>query len=114
MKEQLPNKIHIIVGDFSSWDSHYTRNICAFYSREDAEKYIEKANRILKNFSKYVQDAFDRTKLEFEEDTSHEAMVMLLKEYEKTEKYQYALSVWGAHSDFQEFNHCYIEEVEIK
>lgn len=98
MKEQIPNKIYIIIGDFSRWDSHYKRVLRAFYNKEDAEKYVEKANRVLGAFSKYVQDANESTD-KFEEDSI---------------EYLLYLNIWSYHSEFEEFNKCSIEEIEIK
>lgn len=110
----VKDKVYIAIGSFSSWDSHYIRVLRAFYKMEDAQQYSEKANRVLKAMSNHIAEAFKKTDLEFEEDLDSNEISRALDEYEKTDTYQKALSIWSAHQNLEEFNRCYIEELEIK
>ncbi len=57
-------KIFIVLGIFSSWDNYHTRIFKAFYNKEDAEKYVEKADRILKKMFDYIEGAFKKTSIQ--------------------------------------------------
>jgi hypothetical protein len=108
------DKIYIVIGSFSSWDSQYTRTFRAFYKMEDAQDYVEKANRVLTAMSNHIAEAFNKTDLVFDEDLDSDEMSRALKEYEETDAYKKSLNVWGAHQNLEEFNRCYVEELEIK
>lgn len=109
----MKEKVFIVSGSFSDWDDYHTRIFKAFHNIEDAEKYVEKANRILQAMSKHIEEAYKNTDLEFDEDITSEEMSKALDEYEETDEYKKALAVWGAHQNLQRFNECYIQEIEI-
>lgn len=107
-------KVFIVSGSFSDWDDYHTRIFKAFHKIEDAEKYIEKANIILKAMSNHIAEAYKNLDLDFDdEDITSEEMSKYLKEYEQTDKYKKALAIWGAHQSLERFNECYIQEIEI-
>jgi hypothetical protein len=108
-----PDKIYIVIGSFSSWDSKYTRVFRAFYSKEDAEKYVVKADRVLGAMSKHIEEAFNRTNPDFDEDLSGDELSKAMDDYEETDEYNKALAIWGAHQNLEEFNRCSIEELKI-
>ena len=98
----MKNKVYIVIGTFSNYDSGYERNLKAFSSREDAIKYSEKANRVLGEMSKHIARAFEKTK----DDINYD-------EYEQTQDYQLALNIWAFHHNLEEFNKCMIQEIEL-
>ncbi len=103
----MENKIiYIVLGSFSSWDDYHTRIFKAFYKKEDAEKYVEKANRILKAMANHIAEASKKTSMDFDSFDEYE-------EFENTDEFKKALAIWSAHSSLQEFNECKIEEVSI-
>ena len=99
-------KIFIVSGSFSSWDDYYTRIFKAFYNKEDAEKYAEKADRILKAMADHIAEASKKTSIDFDPFDDYE-------EFENTDEFKKALDIWSAHSSLQEFNNCQIEEITI-
>jgi hypothetical protein len=108
--------IFIVEASFGSWDDAYTRVLKAFFTKEDAEQYKAKAERVIRAMSKHVTEAFTKTKTKFKRldyDSSDEYWAAVDK-YEQTPEYQIALSTWSAHADFQGFNKCSIEEIEIR
>ena len=105
--------IFIVNASFLSWDDAHTRILKSFFNKEDADRYVEKADRILTAMSKHVSEAFTKTRLEYAEDMSYEEYSAAVEDYEQTEDYQRSLNIWAAHSDLQSFNRCYITEVEI-
>jgi hypothetical protein len=111
-----PEKIYVVSGTFSSWDDYHTRIFKAFYNKEDAEKYKQKADRILKAMANHIAEALNRTKLEFGDDNtgSFKEMWEAIEEYEKTDEFKLALDIWNGHSGLESFNRCKIEEIIIK
>lgn len=109
-------KIYIIQASFSSYDSHYFRTIKAFFRREDAEKYIIKANRVLGEMSIHIDKATRMRKIDDELfiGLSYEEIKVRLDEIESSEEYLKALAIWDAHSNIEEFNECKIIEIEIQ
>jgi hypothetical protein len=91
------NKIYIVKGSFSSYDDYRMEIFKAFYKKEDAEKYVEKAERVLKAMSEHIADSFKKTRTL--DETSKE--------------YALALDIWSEHQNLEEFNRCFIEEVTI-
>jgi hypothetical protein len=110
-----PEKIYVVSGSFSDWDDHHTRIFKAFYNKEDAEKYKQKADRILKAMSNHISEALKRTQLELEnDDMSIEEWSKAIDEYEQTDEFKLALDIWNGHSGLESFNECDIEEIIIK
>lgn len=89
-------KIFLVTASFSSWDSYHTRNLKAFYKREDADEYAKKADRVLGAMSDHVAKAFSDT------------------DDEDSPTYHRSLAIWSAHTNLEEFNRCSIEEIGIK
>jgi hypothetical protein len=89
-------KIFLVKASFSSWDSHYNRNLKAFHKKEDADEYITKADRVLGAMSEHVARAFKNT------------------DDEDSPTYLLSMNQWAAHSNLGEFNRCMIEEIEIR
>jgi hypothetical protein len=107
-------KVFIVSGSFSDWDDYHTRIFKVFHNIEDAERYVEKANRILKAMSDHIAEAYNNTDIDFDdEDITIEEADKLCYEYEQTYKFKKDLAIWGAHQNLQRFNNCYIQEVEI-
>lgn len=108
-------KIFIVSGSFSSWDDYHTRIFKAFYNKEDAEKYAEKADRILKAMANHIAEANYKTNIEFEneDDMTIEEMSKAMDDYEQTDTFKKALAIWSAHQNLDEFNQCHIEEITI-
>lgn len=102
----MKNKIYIVIGSFSSYDSGYERNLKAFSLEEDAVKYSEKADRVLGEMSKHIESAFRKTSPPDEDDISYD-------EYEQTDEYKLALNIWAFHHNLEEFNKCKIQELEL-
>lgn len=109
-------KIYIVKASFSSWDSYYERSIRAFYKIEDAEKYVEKANRVLGAMSSHIDKATEMRNLDniIFDGLSHDEILEKLDEIENSAEYIKALQIWDAHSNLEEFNKCKIIELEIK
>jgi len=111
----LPNKIYIVIGMFNFWET-FDRNLRAFYTRESAEKYAEKATRVLKAMSEHV-DKMNRMqsldKPEYEE-LEVEEILKLQEELEESDEFLLASKVWGVHHNLQDFLNCKIEEIEIE
>jgi hypothetical protein len=101
-------KIFIVSGSFDSYDDKYTRIFKAFYSKEDAEKYAEKADRILKAMVTHINESRKIVSRSFSNMSDEEFTI-----FEKTEEYNIALNMYCAHPELSEFNHCYIEEITI-
>lgn len=108
-------KIYVVSGTFSDWDDYYTRIFKAFYNKEDAEKYKQKADRILKAMTNHIAEAFEKTKLKFDDNNmgSFKEMWQAIEEYEKTDEFKLALDIWSGHSNLKSFNQCKIEEIDI-
>jgi hypothetical protein len=89
-------KIFLVTASFSSWDSHHARNLKAFYKREDADEYANRADRVLGAMRDHIAKAFSDT------------------DDEDSPTYHLSLDIWSAHSNLEEFNRCSIEEIGIK
>jgi hypothetical protein len=88
--------IFLVTASFSSWDSYHTRNLKAFYKREDADLYAKKADRVLGAMSDHIAKAFSDA------------------DDEDSPTYNLSLNTWSAHSNLEEFGQCSIEEIRIK
>jgi len=111
----MENKIYLVKGDFGSWGMHHTRNLKAFNNKEKAEKYVEKANKILSNFSYHLEKMY---RLEEERnksfiDMTEEEIEIAYGEIEETPEYKNASVIYHCHWNLQEFNECKIEEIEL-
>lgn len=111
------NTIYIVIGKFSSWDSYHERNLKSFKRKEDAEKYVDKANRVLTKFSSHIATSYnmeqsikDSIKTEKDMETYHER----IKELYNSDKFKWAEKLEMCHSRLEEFNECYIQELELK
>jgi hypothetical protein len=107
------DKIYLAYASFKDWDCYNVRLLKAFYKQKDAEKYVKKANRVLKLMSNHVLDAFNKTDVDIDDDIDFEELSKLSDEYEQTETYKRALNIWAAHSNLEGFNECYIEEITV-
>jgi hypothetical protein len=94
----MKQTIFIVQASFGSWDDAYTRVLKAFFTKEDADRYVAKADKILTAMSEHIAEAFTKTRYE----------------HKQTPEYQKALDTWGAHTDMENFNRCFIEEIEIQ
>jgi predicted ArsR family transcriptional regulator len=110
----MKKTIFLVKASYSSWDDHHIKVLKAFYNDIDAQVYSTKAERILKAMSEHIAEAWRKTKPEYKDDISYEEMAQIIDEYEQTSEYLKALDVWSAHTDLEEFNCCFIEEIEIR
>lgn len=110
----MKQTIFIVEASFGSWDDAYTRVLKAFFTKEDAEQYVTKAERVIEAMSKHVAAADAKTKLEYTGRKSNEEYWAARDAFEQTPEYQKALDIWCAHTDFEGFNRCFIEEIEIQ
>ncbi len=111
----MVKKIYIVIGTFSSWDSYNERVLKAFNSNEDAIKYSDKANRILKEFAEHIGKVNGMQEYDEEKhgDMSPQEVIEQFVEIEETKEYKVALNIWNCHSNLDEFNKCKIQEVEL-
>jgi hypothetical protein len=109
------DKIYLVYASFKYWDIYNVRLLKAFKKQENAKKYIEKANRVLRLMSNHVSDAFNKTNIHINDysDINVEELLKLSDEYEQTETYKKALNIWSAHSELEGFNECYVEEITV-
>lgn len=112
----FPKSVYIVIGTFSNWDSYHERNLRAFYDMETAEKYAEKANRILKAMSQHIakmniMQYLDRPEYEDMEVKDIIAAQDLIAD---SAEFKLAVKVWSAHMHIQEFNECKIQEIKIQ
>ena len=110
----MKQTIFIVEASFGSWDDAYTRVLKAFFTKEDAEQYVAKADKILTAMSEHIAEAFAKTRLDIDKFTTYEEYVVESEIHEQTPEYQKALDIWSAHTDFEGFNRCFIEEIEIR
>jgi hypothetical protein len=106
--------IFIVEASFGSWDDAHTRVLKAFFTKEDAEQYVTKAERVLTAMSKHITEAFAKTRLEYTENMSYEEYSAAVDVYEQTSEYNKALDIWTAHTYLESFNRCFICEIEIR
>ena len=104
-------KIYVVSGTFSNSDDYRTKIFKAFYNKEDAEKYAQKADRILKAMAKHTVE-MARIAWTYYDDIADMTQEEMHK-YEKSDELTSALNIWCAHSNLQSFNKCRIEEITI-
>lgn len=104
-------KIYVVSGIFSNSDDYRTKIFKAFYNKEDAEKYVQKADRILKAMVKHIVEMARIAWTYYDDiaDMTQEEM----RKYEKSDELTTALNIWSAHSNLHSFNKCRIEEIKI-
>ena len=110
----MKQTIFIVEASFGSWDDAHTRVLKAFFTKEDADRYVAKADRILTAMSEHIAEAFAKTRLDIDKFTTYEEYIVESEIHEQTPEYQKALDIWSAHTDFEGFNSCFIEEIEIQ
>jgi hypothetical protein len=110
----MKKTIFLVKASYSSWDDHHIKVLKAFYNDIDAQTYADKAERILTAMSEHIAEAFQKTKPKGLDGMSYEEMAQIMDEYEQTPEYLKALDVWSVHTDLEEFNCCFIEEIEIR
>ena len=110
----MKQTIFIVEASFGSWDDFYTRVLKAFFTKEDAEQYVAKAERVIGAMSKHVKNAIAKTRLKYTENMPYEEFSAAVDAYEQTPEYQTALNIWSAHTGMESFNRCSIEEIEIR
>lgn len=110
----MKQTIFIVEASFGSWDDAHTRVLKAFFNKEDAEQYVTKADKILTAMSEHIAEAFSKTILDSGKFTTYEEYVVESEIYEQTPEFQKALDIWSAHTDMENFNQCFIEEIEIR
>jgi hypothetical protein len=106
--------IFIVEASFGRWEDAYTRVLKAFFTKEDAEQYVAKAERVIGAMAKHVAAANAKTRLEYIKNMPYEEYSAAVDAYVQTPEYQTALNIWCAHSEMENFNRCSIEEIEIK
>jgi hypothetical protein len=110
----MKQTIFLVKASFSSWDDHHVRTLKAFYNDTDAQAYKSKAERVFTAMSKHIKEAFHKTNPEYREGMSYEELSETMYEHEQTPEYQKALDIWSAHTDFEGFNRCFLQEIEIQ
>lgn len=110
----MKQTIFLVKASYSSWDSHHIKVLKAFYNDVDAQAYVAKAERILTAMSEHIAEAYQKTKPKGFYDVPYEEMAQIMDEYKQTPEYLKALDIWSVHTDLEEFNSCFIEEIEIR
>ena len=110
----MKQTIFIVQASFGSWEDAHTRVLKAFFTKEDADQYVAKADRILTAMSEHIADAFAKTSIDSGKYMTYEEYVEASEIYEQTPEFQKALDIWSAHTDMENFNRCFIEEIEIQ
>jgi hypothetical protein len=110
----MKQTIFIVEASFGSWEDAHTRVLKAFFTKEDADRYVAKADKILTAMSEHIAEAFAKTSLDSGKFITYEEYVEASEMYEQTPEFQKALDIWCAHSEMENFNRCFIEEIEIR
>jgi hypothetical protein len=112
----MKQTIFIVEASFGSWEDAHTRVLKAFFTKEDADRYVAKADKILTAMSEHIADAFAfaKTSLDSGKFITYEEYAEASEIYKQTPEFQKALDIWGAHTDMENFNRCFIQEIEIQ
>jgi hypothetical protein len=110
----MKQTIFIVEASFGSWEDAHTRVLKAFFTKEDADRYVAKADKILTAMSEHIAEAFAKTSLDSGKFITYEEYVIESEIYEQTPEYQKALDIWSAHSEMENFNRCFLQEIEIR
>lgn len=107
-------KIFIVKGIFNAFE-YEERNLKAFKSKKDAEKYSIKATNVLSKMSNHLKiyETLEREIIEEHMDMDEEEFTPIFDNFRKSDSYVIASAIHHAHIDFQDFDKCIIQKMEL-